>query len=81
MIAFVPFLGIAPFRYRDIFQKSNRKNPDGSAKRWYENTERPMIAAAAPSYLDLEQFELGLLVGRLEPKAADDHDDSSSDRP
>ena len=35
-VSFVPFIGIAPFRYRDIFQKSRkRKDKNGNAKTWY----------------------------------------------
>jgi 8-oxo-dGTP pyrophosphatase MutT (NUDIX family) len=30
----VPFLGISPVRYRDIFQKSRRKDGDGAAIRY-----------------------------------------------
>jgi len=28
-VSFVPFLGISPFRYRDISQKEKRKDPMG----------------------------------------------------
>jgi hypothetical protein len=36
-VSFVPFMGISPFRYRDIFQKSRRKRDDGSALDWYDD--------------------------------------------
>jgi deoxycytidylate deaminase len=45
-VSFVPFLGISPFLYRDIFQKGRRKKPDGTAKRWLADVERPMIETA-----------------------------------
>jgi deoxycytidylate deaminase len=65
-VSFIPFLGISPFRYRDLFQKGKRKNPDGSAMRWIAHTERPMIDLPPPAYLDLEIAEYGHLVGGTE---------------
>ena len=42
-VSFVPFLGISPYRYRDLFQKGSRKNADGTAKKWMHSPARPMI--------------------------------------
>jgi deoxycytidylate deaminase len=42
-VSFMPFIGISPHRYRDIFQKAaKRKGADGSAKRWLRDPEQPM---------------------------------------
>jgi cytidine deaminase len=30
-VSFVPFMGISPYRYRDLFQKGKRKNEHGDA--------------------------------------------------
>jgi len=70
-VSFVPFLGISPFRYRDIFQKGKRKNPDGKARRWYspDDVEQPMLDTGLPSYLDLELASLGIFVGDVIPVA------------
>lgn len=66
-VSFVPFLGISPYRYRDIFQKQNkRKNADGTAKRWIFDTPKPMIEASVPAYMDVEKAEIAKLVGRNE---------------
>jgi cytidine deaminase len=67
-VSFVPFLGISPFRYRDIFQKGKRKNPDGSAKRWLGGEEKPMLEIVTSSYMDVELVALGPLVGQVTPK-------------
>lgn len=37
------FHGIAPKRYRDIFEKGGRKNRDGRAKVWYEDEPKPLV--------------------------------------
>lgn len=64
-VSFVPFLGISPYRYRDIFQKSRRKSSDGKAKRWMapDNEPRPMVEFPSVAYFDLEADEFSTLLG------------------
>lgn len=64
-VAFLPFLGISPYRYRDIFQKGRRKK-DGVAVQWYEGVARPMIDVPVPTYVDLEAWEYSQLLGKFE---------------
>ncbi len=77
-VVFAPFLGIAPTRYRDIFQKSRRKNAQGEAMRWYaKDGPQPMVDApypaypAYPAYLELEKFELAPLLGTIADAQSD----------
>jgi cytidine deaminase len=65
-ISFVPFLGISPFRYRDIFAKGRRKNDSGQARRWYAGEPKPMLDVVFPSYLQNETWALAPIVGRVE---------------
>jgi deoxycytidylate deaminase len=65
-VSFVPFLGIAPFRYRDIFEKKSRKQ-NGRAIQWYRGEPRPMIDVSAPAYLDIEYLEVSKLGGSIQP--------------
>jgi deoxycytidylate deaminase len=60
-VSFIPFLGISPFRYRDIFQKGRRKRPDGSATRWIHPSDQPvpMLDVSSNEYLELELEEYG----------------------
>ena len=63
-VSFVPFMGISPFRYRDIFQKGKRKKDDGIARDWYHDDEkRPMIETVMPSYPKNEEWALAPLLG------------------
>lgn len=64
-VAFMPFLGISPYRYRDIFQKGRRKK-NGVAVQWYEDVPRPMIDVPVPTYVDLETWEYSKLLGKFE---------------
>jgi deoxycytidylate deaminase len=62
-VAFVPFLGISPFRYRDIFAKGRRKNNKGLAEQWYRVSPRPMLDLVFPSYWQNETWALATIIG------------------
>ena len=64
-VSFVPFLGISPFRYRDIFEKKSRKQ-DGQAIQWYRGAPRPLVEVSAPAYLDIEFLEVSKLGGSIQ---------------
>jgi deoxycytidylate deaminase len=64
-VSFMPFLGISPQRYRDIFQKKSRKTR-GKANKWYRGEPRPMIDVLAPTYTQLEQFAVANLLGDVQ---------------
>jgi deoxycytidylate deaminase len=63
-VSFMPFLGVSPLRYRDIFEKGKRKK-HGLAVRWIDDEPRPLIDISAPTYIDLESFEFARLVGAV----------------
>lgn len=71
-VSFLPFLGISPVRYRDVFQKGKRKK-DGAALRWIDGEPRSLVDISAITYLDLEAFEAVQLQGQFQSptKAAD----------
>jgi len=67
-VSFMPFIGISPHRYRDIFQKTiKRKNDDGTAKRWLQGSERPTIENPSTAYVEREPEEYSRLLGKFEP--------------
>lgn len=68
-VSYIPFLGISPYRYRDIFQKGKRKD-GGTARRWLEGTPRPMVQVIAPTHLDLEAMALAAILGAMTPEDA-----------
>lgn len=65
-VSFIPFLGISPLRYRDIFEKKSRKK-NGKAIRWYKGEPQPLIEVSAPAYLDVEYLEVSKLGGQIQP--------------
>jgi deoxycytidylate deaminase len=68
-VSFMPFIGISPHRYRDIFQKTiKRKRADGSAKRWLLGSEKPIIENPTAAYVEREPEEYLPLLGKFEPK-------------
>jgi deoxycytidylate deaminase len=64
-VSFMPFLGISPFRYRDIFQKGRRKKIDGSAKNWYSDSPRPLLDIVSNSYILVEPLAYANLFGHM----------------
>ncbi|MGE0196758.1 MAG: deaminase, partial [Methylocystis sp.] len=43
-VRFRPFMGIAPTRYRDLFEKGKRKTREGRAMKWQSDKRRPSIS-------------------------------------
>lgn len=60
-VSFLPFLGISPVRYRDIFQRGKRKQ-DGKALPYMTDPPSPMMEPATTAYLENEADEWGKLV-------------------
>jgi deoxycytidylate deaminase len=60
-VAFNAFLGVSPFRYRDLFEKRKRKNDAGIAQRWNKGEQRPMINVLYPSYFRAEAYVVSTL--------------------
>lgn len=60
-VSFLPFLGISPVRYRDIFQRGKRKK-DGRALPYMTDPPSPMIEPTTTAYLENEDDEWGKLV-------------------
>lgn len=69
-VSFVPFIGISPVRYREIFEKGKRK-ADGSARPWYHGEPKPMIDVDFPSYPYAEAWALAPLLGKTEAEATE----------
>lgn len=60
-VSFQRFIGISPFRYRELFEKGKRKYSTGEAQRWNKNLRKPMIDVIFPSYFQAETHIVGLL--------------------
>lgn len=71
-VSFLPFLGISPLRYRDIFQKGRRKNGNGAAMRYLTDPPTPMLELVSTAYLEDENLEWFQLLGSLEPNTTAD---------
>lgn len=65
-VRFDAFIGVSPFRYRDLFEKGKRKYSGGLAQKWNRGERRPMIEVYFPSYFEAETHVVGLMNRRLE---------------
>lgn len=64
-VDFVPFIGISPYRYRDLFERGRRKY-GGIAQTWNKGFKRPAIEVYYPSYFAAEVHVVKLIQHRLD---------------
>ena len=54
-VKFIPFMGISPLRYRDLFEKGRRKDKGtGKVIRWARGIGVPIVEIYNPVYIQLE---------------------------
>jgi deoxycytidylate deaminase len=63
-VDFSPFIGISPYRYRDLFEKGRRKYA-GAAQTWNRGEKRPMIEVYYPTYFEAEVHVVSLIQEKL----------------
>lgn len=63
-VLFQPFTGVAPFRYRDLFEKGRRKDKLGVAKEWKDGEPRPNMNIKFPNYRMFEVRVIDVLSQR-----------------
>jgi cytidine deaminase len=68
-VRFEAFLGISPFRYRDLFEKGRRKYSGGLAQKWFKNVKRPMIEVYYPSYFKAEAQVVAQMKEKIDQNA------------
>jgi hypothetical protein len=67
-VDFVPFVGIAPRRYMELFSMPLRKTDDGLAITWNAPSAAPRLPESDLTYLVREREEFGKLQVILEQK-------------
>jgi deoxycytidylate deaminase len=60
-VNFQRFIGISPYRYRDLFEKGKRKYKTGEARKWSRGEGQPMLEVIFPTYFKAETFVVDLL--------------------
>ena len=68
-VKFVPFIGVSPFRYRDLFEKGKRKS-NSKADEWSKGTKQPQLGVYFPSYAESENIVVDELNKKLNLKDA-----------
>lgn len=64
-VKFEPFIGISPFRYRDIFLRERRKDDSGNFEDWMNpDGPRPIVQYTVASYLQNEEATIKLFKKR-----------------
>jgi deoxycytidylate deaminase len=65
-VCFEPFIGIAPFRYRNLFSRGRRKNSRGDFILWADAEPRPIVKYTVASYVQNEKAITTMLTEALE---------------
>jgi len=65
-VVFEAFIGVSPYRYRDLFEKGKRKYSGGLAEKWADGTMRPVIEVYYPSYFKAETHVVAQLNDELQ---------------
>ncbi len=63
-VLFQPFTGVAPFRYRDLFEKGRRK-VGGKAQDWKDGLPAPNVGIINETYLELEPLVVAQMASRI----------------
>lgn len=50
-VLFSPFIGVSPFRFRDLFERGKRKNRNGEFIEWVHVEPRPIVPFPIATYL------------------------------
>jgi deoxycytidylate deaminase len=61
LVNFQRFIGISPYRYRDLFEKGKRKYQTGEARKWSKGEGQPMLEVIFPTYFKAETFVVDLI--------------------
>jgi hypothetical protein len=69
-VAFEPFIGVSPFRYRDLFERGRRKDDDGNFQDWTDGVPRPIVNYTLATYLNNEAAILEIVNGRIQEKVS-----------
>lgn len=64
-VHFESFVGVSPYRYRDLFEKGKRKYL-GTAQQWNKGARRPMIEVYSPMYFTAEALVLASVKEKLD---------------
>jgi deoxycytidylate deaminase len=54
-VQFSPFIGVSPYRYRDLFERTRRKDKEGKFLDWIEGKARPIVRYTIATYLYNEE--------------------------
>jgi deoxycytidylate deaminase len=69
-VEFVPFVGVAPCRYMEMFSMPQRKREDGATIAWNPGSAAPRISESDLTYLVREREEFGALQAILKQNRA-----------
>jgi len=67
-VIFEPFIGIAPSRYRELFERGRRKDDAGDFQQWVDGEPRPTVKYTMATYVNNEAAVTKLLNEKTKEK-------------
>lgn len=67
-VSFEPFIGVSPFRYRDLFERGRRKDDDGNFLDWMDSVAQPIVKFTSATYLYNEREILKFVNKKIQEK-------------
>jgi Cytidine and deoxycytidylate deaminase zinc-binding region len=64
-VGFEHFFGVSPHRYRELFERGDRKTEDGQFEDYIDGQKRPIVDSKFPFYERLEEFVVSKLTGAV----------------
>ncbi len=65
-VSFEPFVGVSPFRFRDLFKHIKRKNSKGKKTEWSRKNSKPKIKIYTDSYIYNEIYCISMAAKIIE---------------
>jgi len=70
-VQFSPFIGISPYRYREIFERGKRKLDDGSFKEWTEGEPKAVMKYSKKFYFENEKAVMAIFLEQQKESTSD----------
>ncbi len=67
-VVFEPFIGVAPLRYRELFERERRKNDTGDFEQWTDKKPQPIIKYTVATYVTNEAAVVKAFNGAVKVK-------------
>lgn len=70
-VHFQPFIGISPYRFRELFERNKRKDEDGNFVKWRDGRPMPIVKYTIANWIENELALALILKNRIDTLVSD----------